>query len=484
MRFRLILLSALFLPVFAHAQARTVLPQTAAYCLNGTSWIPMAALSTGGPAFSSLPATAIYGQNGSTLYPVQCDVNGNLTGTFAFVTTAPSGACSAGATPQITSVGGAVSTCQNGVWTQLAAGGTGVSSITWALPSFMSASPATISSAGSQTFSFTSQTANTFLSSPNGSAGAPTFRAIVAADLPSFNSAAAGIVPASGGGTSNYLRADGTWQTPAGGGTPGGTSGQIQYNNAGAFGGVTAVAIANGGTGATSAATAVTNLGLQPYGTLTNGNYCVYTTGTGIVCNSAGAGGAALSSPTVNAVPKVSSVTGNGTMVNSSISDNGTQVSITEPLALGSTPPTACGSLSGCVATSEGASAGTPTAGVDYIRADSTQHRYLASMNGGSELALAQVVASGTAAMGTSAINLGNCSTVVTVAATGVATTDTIQYTPNGDPTSTTGYSPSSSGSLYIWAYPTSGNVNFKVCNNTSASITPGALTLNWKVTR
>ena len=32
---------------------------------------------------------------------------------------------------------------------------------------------------------------------------------------------------------------DGTWKTPAGGGTPGGTSGQIQYNNAGGFGGFT-----------------------------------------------------------------------------------------------------------------------------------------------------------------------------------------------------------------------------------------------------
>ena len=34
---------------------------------------------------------------------------------------------------------------------------------------------------------FASQTANTFLAAPNGAAGAPTFRAIVAADIPTLN---------------------------------------------------------------------------------------------------------------------------------------------------------------------------------------------------------------------------------------------------------------------------------------------------------
>jgi hypothetical protein len=108
------------------------------------------------------------------------------------------------------------------------------------------------------------------------------------------------------------------------------------------------------------------------------------------------------------------------------------------------------------------------------------------SVNGltGAVAGITQTVASGTAAMGTLAISSGACSSAVTVSATGVATTDAIVYAPNADPTSATGYAPSSSGSLYIWAYPTSNNVNFKVCNNTSASITPSALTLNWRVTR
>lgn len=95
-----------------------------------------------------------------------------------------------------------------------------------------------------------------------------------------------------------------------------------------------------------------------------------------------------------------------------------------------------------------------------------------------------QTIASGTAAMGTSAISSGTCATVVTVSATGVATTDAIIATPNADPTGVTGYAVSATGSLYIQAYPTANNVNFKVCNNTSGSLTPAALTLNWRVVR
>lgn len=41
--------------------------------------------------------------------------------------------------------------------------------------------------------------------------------------LATFGAAAVGLVPASGGGTTNFLRADGTWAAPAGGSTPTGT---------------------------------------------------------------------------------------------------------------------------------------------------------------------------------------------------------------------------------------------------------------------
>ena len=73
---------------------------------------------------------------------------------------------------------------------------------------------------------FASQTANTVLAAPNGAAGVPTFRAIVAADIPTLN-----------------------------------------QNTTGTAANVTGtVAVANGGTGATTAATARTNLGATTLG--------------------------------------------------------------------------------------------------------------------------------------------------------------------------------------------------------------------------
>ncbi|HZT90286.1 MAG TPA: hypothetical protein VFA12_20265 [Stellaceae bacterium] len=43
--------------------------------------------------------------------------------------------------------------------------------------------------------------------------------AVLTAALNQFSSSLQGLVPASGGGTTNYLRADGTWAAPAGGGS-------------------------------------------------------------------------------------------------------------------------------------------------------------------------------------------------------------------------------------------------------------------------
>jgi len=72
----------------------------------------------------------------------------------------------------------------------------------------------------------------------------------------------------------------------------------------------------------------------------------------------------------------------------------------------------------------------------------------------------------------------------VTATATGTATTDVIDWGFNGTPVGVTGYTASANGMLTIIAFPTTNTVNFLVCNNTAASITPGAITLNWKVGR
>ncbi len=107
----------------------------------------------------------------------------------------------------------------------------------------------TVTSSGSLTLggtlavlpsNFASQTANTVLAAPNGTAGVPTFRAIVAADVPTLN-----------------------------------------QNTTGTASNVTGiVAVANGGTGASVAATARTNLSAAASGANTDITSVTLTTGT------------------------------------------------------------------------------------------------------------------------------------------------------------------------------------------------------------
>jgi hypothetical protein len=95
------------------------------------------------------------------------------------------------------------------------------------------------------------------------------------------------------------------------------------------------------------------------------------------------------------------------------------------------------------------------------------------------------VVAKGTAALGTAAIASGANATTVTVAAAGVAITDVIDWGFQLNPNAVTGYNAAlTTGCLVITCFPTAGNVNFVISNPTAASITPGALTLNWTVVR
>ena len=90
-------------------------------------------------------------------------------------------------------------------------------------------------------------------------------------------------------------------------------------------------------------------------------------------------------------------------------------------------------------------------------------------------------------ALATSSISSGSCQAVTagsvnSASAALVSTSDVIAFTPNGSIKAVTGYAPSTSGGLTITAYPTAGYVNFDVCNWTPAGVTPGAVTLNWKV--
>lgn len=91
---------------------------------------------------------------------------------------------------------------------------------------------------------------------------------------------------------------------------------------------------------------------------------------------------------------------------------------------------------------------------------------------------------SGSAALATGAIGSAACVTAATISAPGVVTTDVVLLSFNGDPTGVTGFAPLTSGMLTFLAYPTANNIVVKECNNTTSSITPGAMTLNAKVVR
>ena len=65
--------------------------------------------------------------------------------------------------------------------------------------------------------------------------------------LDTFTTTLKGLVPASGGGTTTFLRADGVFAAASGGGgAPGGASGKVQFNNAAAFDGAANVEIETG----------------------------------------------------------------------------------------------------------------------------------------------------------------------------------------------------------------------------------------------
>ena len=148
---------------------------------------------------------------------------------------------------------------------------------------------------------FGSKTANFFLAAPNGAAGVPTFRAIVAADIPTLN-----------------------------------------QNTTGTAANVTGtVAVANGGTGATTAAAARTNLGANTVGsnvfTLTNPSAITFprfNADNTVSALNAADFRTAIGAGTSSTVGTVTSVTGTGTV--SGITLSGT-VSTSGNLTLGGT---------------------------------------------------------------------------------------------------------------------------------------------------
>ncbi len=128
-------------------------------------------------------------------------------------------------------------------------------------------------------------------------------------------------------------------------------------------------------------------------------------------------------------------------------------------------------------------SAPSGTANATVLYADSGTHILKANYNNTGFLKIPQVIASGTLALGTGVINSGACASAVTASATGTTTSSVVQWSFASDPSAVNGYGGSTTGAvLNVYAYPTSNTANIKVCNNTSGSITPAAISVNWSV--
>jgi hypothetical protein len=85
---------------------------------------------------------------------------------------------------------------------------------------------------------YASKTANYVLASPNGSAGVPTFRALVSSDIPALNYQAPFTLTTLGSsGAATFISNVLNIPQYSGGGTPGGSNTQIQFNSSGSFGG-------------------------------------------------------------------------------------------------------------------------------------------------------------------------------------------------------------------------------------------------------
>jgi len=133
----------------------------------------------------------------------------------------------------------------DGTWAATGAGIGSVTSVGLSLPNLFSVSGSPVTTTGTLTAMLATQSANQLLAGPaTGSAATPSFRALVAADIPSLDATkiASGTVATArlGSGSassSTCLKGDQTWGTCSGSGTPGGSSTQIQFNNSSSFGG-------------------------------------------------------------------------------------------------------------------------------------------------------------------------------------------------------------------------------------------------------
>jgi len=157
---------------------------------------------TGGAGGSATTILAIGGSGAFTTLSTTQTISGNKT----FSGTVALGSSATATTPSAGDDSTKVATTAY-VQDELASFGTGtVTSVALSLPNIFSVSGSPVTTSGTLTGSLASQTANRVFAAPDGSNGTPSFRALVADDLPDLSSS---YLPISGGTVSSNLTISG-----------------------------------------------------------------------------------------------------------------------------------------------------------------------------------------------------------------------------------------------------------------------------------